>query len=274
MAKRYVCEACNKGCKFGVVHICDQTGSDCMASPPCVSAGIQIPCELCNRNFRSQACFYMYKKTQGKNKSVCELRKCLIRAALRSPIRSTNVISCSVTCNENKEVGHVSFMRPLINVSASSEHVLYVFYDFETTQDTKRSDKTNVHVSNLVCLQQLCSKCENILDIKQDCIMCGKRKHSFSDDPVGNMLSYLCESQPWVEKIIEIAHNPKAFELHFILSRAILMKCQVELIMNGMKIMCTRAEHLVFLDISFLPFALCKQPEAIGLLPILVSAIF
>jgi len=48
-----------------------------------------------------------------------------------------------VTCNENKEVGHICFMRPLVNMPASSEHVLYVFYDFETTQDTKRSDKSN-----------------------------------------------------------------------------------------------------------------------------------
>jgi len=58
-------------------------------------------------------------------------------------------------------------MRPLVNVPASSEHVLYVFYDFETTQDTKRSDTSNEHVPNLVCLQQFCSKCENISDIEQ-----------------------------------------------------------------------------------------------------------
>ena len=41
---------------------------------------------------------------------------------------------------------------------------------------------------------------------------------------------------------------------------------QVELIMNGMKIMCMRVQHLVFLDSnSFLPFALRKLPETFGL---------
>ena len=36
--------------------------------------------------------------------------------------------------------------------------------------------------------------------------------------------------------------------------------------MNGMKIMCMRVEHLVFLDsVSFLPFALRKLSEAFGL---------
>ena len=44
-----------------------------------------------------------------------------------------------------------------------------------------------------------------------------------------------------VEKIVVIAHNAKASDLHFILNRAILLKRQVELIMNGMKIMCMRA---------------------------------
>jgi hypothetical protein len=82
---------------------------------------------------------------------------------------------------------------------------------------------------------------------------------------VGDVLSYLCESRPWVEKIIVIAHNAKTSDLHFILNRAILMKWQVELIMKGMKIMCMRVEHLVFLDsVSFLPFALLKLPKRSG----------
>jgi len=63
-----------------------------------------------------------------------------------------------------------------------------------------------------------------------------------------------------------IAHNAKAFDFHFILNRPIPLKRQVELIMNGIKIMCMRVENLVFLDsVSFLLFALRKLPEAFGL---------
>ena len=138
------------------------------------------------------------------------------------------------------------------------------FRFFETTQDTKHSDRTTEHVPNLVCLQQFCSKCENISEIEQDCIQCGKRIHSFWDGPVGDMLSYLCESRPWAEKVFVIAQTAKVFDLHFIQNRAILLKCQVELIMNGLKIMCIRVEHLVFLDtVSFLAFALRKLPEVV-----------
>ena len=62
MAKRYVYEGCNKGCKYGVVHTCEQKCSDCMVSHPCISAAIRIPRELCNRHIRSQTCFHKHKK--------------------------------------------------------------------------------------------------------------------------------------------------------------------------------------------------------------------
>ena len=54
-----------------------------------------------------------------------------------------------------------------------------------------------------------------------------------------------------------------AFVLHFILSKAILLKWKPEIIMNGLKIMCMKLEHLVFLDsVSYLPCPLRKLPEA------------
>jgi len=92
---------------------------------------------------------------------------------------------------------------------------------------------------------------------------CGKRKHSFWVDPVGDMLSYLCEPRPWANKIVAIAHKAKAFDLHLILNRAILLKWKLELIMNGLKIICMKMEHLVSLDrVSFLPCSLSKLPKA------------
>jgi len=45
-----------------------------------------------------------------------------------------------------------------------------------------------------------------------------------------------------------------------------MLKWKPELIMSGLKIMCMKMEHLVFLDsVSFLPCALRKLPEAFGL---------
>ena len=71
-------------------------------------------------------------------------------------------------CSENKEIGHLCFMRILPNKLTASDTVIFVFYDFETTQDTNYSDSATVHVTNLVCVQQFGSKCENIQDTNID----------------------------------------------------------------------------------------------------------
>jgi len=82
----------------------------------------------------------------------------------------------------------------------------------------------------------------------------------------GELLSYLMEPRPWANKIIAIAHNASAFDLHFILNRAILLKWKPDQIMNGLKIMCMRMEHMLFLEsVSFLPFSLRWLSEAFGL---------
>jgi hypothetical protein len=65
---------------------------------------------------------------------------------------------------------------------------------------------------------------------------------------------------------VAIAHNAEAFDLNFILNRAIMLKWEPELITNGLKIISMKMEHLLFLDsVSFLPCALGKLLEAFGL---------
>ena len=103
-------------------------------------------------------------------------------------------------------------------------------------------------------------------DVECDFEQCIVRKLSLLNNPVGSMLSYLCEPRPWVNKIIAIAHNAIAFDLQIIPNRAILLKWLHELIMKGLKIMCKKMEHLVFLEsVSFRPCSLGKLPEAFGL---------
>jgi hypothetical protein len=80
------------------------------------------------------------------------------------------------------------------------------------------------------------------------------------------MLNSLCESRHWCNQIVAIAHNAKAFDLHFMLNRAILLKWRPEQIMNGEKIICMSFEHMKFVDsICFLPFPLRKLSGSFGL---------
>ena len=100
--------------------------------------------------------------------------------------------------------------------------------------------------------------------IHVDCERCGKRKHCFGE-PVGDLM-YLCEPRPWCEKVVAITHKAKGFDAQFILDRAIFLKWNPKLILNGLEIICMTIQHLTFIDsISFLPMALRKLPEASGL---------
>ena len=93
--------------------------------------------------------------------------------------------SYCANCKRNVEVGHLCYMQPLKNRLPRND-VLYVFYDFETTQNTEVTDCAKLHAPNLVCLQQFCSECETMTDIDADCGRCGKRRHAFWEDPVGD----------------------------------------------------------------------------------------
>ena len=121
------------------------------------------------------------------------------------------------------ERNHLCYMQPLKNELRSSDDVLFVFYDFDTTQDTKFNESATLLVPILVCLQQFCTACE-MQDEWGNCARCGRRRHSFLEDPVGDLLSHLCEPRPWCKKVDAITHNAKAFDSQFILNRAILLK--------------------------------------------------
>ena len=72
---------------------------------------------------------------------------------------------------------------------------------------------------------------------------------------MGDLLTYLCEQRPWFRQTIPIAHNAKAFDLHFILSRAVLLKWRPELVVSGQKIILMKMEHLKFISSSKLSSA-------------------
>jgi len=75
MAKKYVCKGCSKACKRYDAHVCDQTCSDCMVSPPCAFAEFRIPYDDCHRHFRNAVCFVKHKLRTTNRESVCERKR-------------------------------------------------------------------------------------------------------------------------------------------------------------------------------------------------------
>jgi len=68
LSRKYFCKGCNKGCEKGETHRCQETCSDCMSVPPCPYDNVRIPCESCNRQFRSRTCFDKHKKTRQEKR--------------------------------------------------------------------------------------------------------------------------------------------------------------------------------------------------------------
>ena len=128
------------------------------------------------------------------------------------------------------------------------------------------TDSAKLHVPNLVRLQQFYTQCEMFADIEENYERCGRKKNSFWEDPVNDLLSYFYETRPWVSKVVAIDQNAKAFDSQFIFNRAILMKWRPELILNRLKIVSTKTEHMLFIvSVSYLPLPIRKLPEAFGL---------
>jgi hypothetical protein len=65
-------------------------------------------------------------------------------------------------------------MKKLADKMPKSDNVLFVFHDFEKTQDSKYSESASQHFPNLVCLQQFCSQREIENEINLDCWRCRK----------------------------------------------------------------------------------------------------
>ena len=81
-------------------------------------------------------------------------------------------ICCNI-CNKKKPSGHFLYVVPL-KPSKLSATLLYVFFDTECTQDLEKHDGLFAHVPNLICAQQICSKCESEDDLSADRQQCGK----------------------------------------------------------------------------------------------------
>ena len=59
--------------------------------------------------------------------------------------------------------------------SNETDKIMYVFFDTECMQDLEKRDGSFEHVPNLICAQQMCSKCEAVGDLSIDFEQWGKR---------------------------------------------------------------------------------------------------
>jgi len=110
------------------------------------------------------------------------------------------------------------------------------------------------------------SKCEIVDNVNVDCEQCGKRVHTFWQDPVGKFIYYLRLSRPFADKIYVISHNTSGYDAQFVLRRFLELRWEPKLIMDGSKILSMVVENLHFLDsLNDLPMSLRNMPKSFDL---------
>jgi len=164
-------------------HKCDKACSLFTSTPPCTKDQKRY-CATCNRWFLSEKCFQNHVNLKVKGKLVCQRRQVCRNCSYL--ISSDNKHECFKKfcnyCNKKEPSGHFCYVAPL-KPSKLSDRFLNVFFDTECTQNLERHDGAFVHVPNLICAQQMCSKCETVDDMNVDCEQCGKRTHVFGKTP-------------------------------------------------------------------------------------------
>jgi hypothetical protein len=168
---------------YDKTHKCDKVCSLCDATPPCTKDETRY-CRTCNRWFLSETCFQNHVILKKKCKLICHWRQVYRNCTFLVTGDSKHECFkkfCNY-CNKKQYSGHLCYMAPL-KASKISETYMYVFFDMECTQDLEKRDGPFEHVPNLICAQQMCSKCVTMDKMSVDSKQCGKRTHVFCKTP-------------------------------------------------------------------------------------------
>ena len=202
-----------------------------------------------------------------KGKLVCQWRQVCRNFSFTVTSDSTHECFkkfCDYCC-KNQPSDHVCYVPPLKPIKLS-DRFLYVFFNTECTQDLERDDGAFVHVPNLICAQQICSKCEEVYDMNVDCEQCGKRTHVFWQEPVGKFIDYLWQYRPFADNIYISSHNSRGYNVQFLLRKFLELRWTPQLVMDGVKILSMDVENFCFLDyLNFLPTILKSMPKSFEL---------
>ena len=93
---------------------------------------------------------------------MCEKKRCGLSGDLITSKEHECYKQLFETWKQNRETGNLRYLRPLMKELPPSEGVLFVFYDFETTQGIRYSDSSTVHIPKLVYTQKFCKLCHSL----------------------------------------------------------------------------------------------------------------
>ena len=142
---------------------------------------------------------------QKNNKKVCEVvrlcENCTKVENVYQPKHECGIGFCR-TCKKRHGFNDLCFMRPgSVDTRGKKNKYLYIFYDFETRQDTPYGESARVHVPNLCVAHQVCTDCIDVDDIQIVCETCGVREFVFNREPVKQLLELCVRGKQILSKL-------------------------------------------------------------------------
>lgn len=220
-ASAYFCAYCAEPYKQRHLHTkCVFRCERCFKQPPCEYA-IEIYCDDCNRSFVNANCFQNHKD----NRICLKVRIC-IHCLIRYKLDKKNPHICGTKyckiCKKLTPIRHECYIPPIEPKEIDEVKTLFIFYDFETTQNTLLHGNTQKfqHLVNLCISQQTCGQCMET-EIQDNCMNCGERLKIFNKfDVIDSFMKYLGEIKDRFNNVVVIAHNMQKFDGHWIHVRA------------------------------------------------------
>jgi len=136
------------------------------ATPPCTKDRSK-QCDTCNRMFLSEKCFRNHFTLKVKGKLVCQWRQVCQNCSftVTSDWKHEYFKAFCNYCNKKQPLRHFGYLAPL----KPSKLTDRFFFDSEYIQEFEKHDGSFEHIPNLVCAQQMCSKCEAVGDLSVVC---------------------------------------------------------------------------------------------------------
>ena len=205
-------------------HFCTET--NCLFSPSFTRC-----CNKCFGAFRNSTCF-----NNHRNNGVCTRASTCSTCGRwfnsKVPDHECNVQYCSY-CSKRVKPDHCCFVD--VKEPTEIKSWKYIFYDFESTQNTIDNDTGRyVHVVNYCVAMSVCHRCE----ADEPCDTC--KIHTFSGLNGRNALNDFCAwafDSPENRGATFIAHNGSNYDQHFLLSYLIDNAEYPSMLANGCKLM-------------------------------------
>ncbi|XP_071042671.1 uncharacterized protein [Parasteatoda tepidariorum] len=237
----YFCDSCLKPYQSLALHRCEFLCHVCRRSN-CTKESDAVRCTACDRLCSSSACYSTHIE-RGICALIYQCRKCskvIERKKCLQDLHKCGEIRCK-NCKKYFPPGHLCFLGKL---EAKKHSDKLMFYDFETTQETRE------HFVNFAIIQYAD----------------GTERVFRGQDTLSEFCCYVLD--PKHKDYTLNAHNMKGFDGQFVLRWLLERGYQPKVIPQGSKILqiLVTAVSIRFIDsFCFLPMALSKLPKTFGI---------